>query len=293
MDLRALRYFLAVADNGSFTVAANRLHIAQPAVSMAIRKLEEELELTLFHRNERHISLTDEGQTLLPHARQILQALADAELEMRELHEMARGEVRIGIPSMLGSYYFPPILMAFRHRYPQLRLSVVEAGTRQLQKMIYSGEIDMGVIVADTPPEDLESRSFLRDQMMAILPQDHHLAGQQTVRFRDFFAEDLVLFRKGYFHREVIDQLCREHDFSPKICFETNLLPLTKQIVKHGFGITTLLEMVIAEDADLVALPFEQPVWLDLSVAWRQGGYLSRANRTFVDFLLEHSHAQT
>ena len=65
------------------------------------------------------------------------------------------------------------------------------------------------------------------------------------------------------------------------------------KFVKHGFGITTLLEMVIAEDADLVALPFEQPVWLDLSVAWRQGGYLSRANRTFVDFLLEHSNAQT
>ena len=102
-----------------------------------------------------------------------------------------------------------------------------------------------------------------------------------------------MLFRKGYFHREVIDQLCREHNFSPKIGFETNLLPLTKQIVRQGFGITTLLEMVIAEDADLVALPFEQPVWLDLSVAWRQGGYLSRANRTFVDFLLEHSNAQT
>ena len=293
MDSRALTYFLAVAESGSFTAAAEQLHVAQPAVSMAIRRLEEELELSLFHRNERRISLTDEGLVLLPHARQIVQALADAELEMRELHEMARGEVRIGIPSMLGSYYFPPILMAFRHRYPQLRLSVVEAGPRQLQKMIYSGEIDMGVIVADTPPEDLESRSFLRDQMMAILPQDHHLAGQKTVRFRDFFAEDLVLFRKGYFHREVIDQLCREHDFSPKICVETNLLPLTKQIVKHGFGITTLLEMVIAEDADLVALPFEQPVWLDLSVAWRQGGYLSRANRTFVDFLLEHSNAQT
>ncbi len=293
MDSRALTYFLAVAESGSFTAAAEQLHVAQPAVSMAIRRLEEELELSLFHRNERRISLTDEGLVLLPHARQIVQALADAELQMRELHDLQQGEVRIGIPSMLGSYYFPPILMAFSHRYPQLRLSVVEAGTRQLQQMISSGEIDMGVIVADTPPEHLESRSFLRDQMMAILPQDHPLAQNTKVSFAEFFAEDLVLFRKGYFHREVIDQLCREHNFSPKIGFETNLLPLTKQIVRQGFGITTLLEMVIAEDADLVALPFEQPVWLDLSVAWRQGGYLSRANRTFVDFLLEHSNAQT
>jgi len=290
MDSRALKYFLTVADSGSFTAAAEQLHIAQPAVSMAIRKLEEELELSLFHRHERRISLTDEGQVLLPHARQIVQALADAELQMRELHELQQGEVRIGIPSMLGSYYFPPILMAFSHRYPQLRLSVLEAGTRQLQQMISDGEIDMGVIVADTPPEHLESRSFLRDQMMAIMPEDHPLASHKTISFADFFAEDLVLFRKGYFHREVIDQLCREHNFSPKIGFETNLLPLTKQIVKHGFGITTLLEMVIAEDTGLIARPFTQPVWLDLSIAWRQGGYLSRANQTFVDFLLQADH---
>lgn len=289
MDLRALRYFLAVAEQASFTAAASQLNIAQPAVSMAVKKLEEELELTLFHRHERQISLTDEGRVLLPHARQILQALADAELEMRELHELQSGEVRIGIPSMLGSYYFPPILMAFRHRYPQLRLSVVEAGTRQLQQMIYNGDIDMGVIVADTPPSELESRCFLRDQMMAILPEDHPLAAAASVSYADFFAEDLVLFKQGYFHREVIDRLCRDYGYEPRIGFETNLLPLTKQIVKHGFGLTTLLAMVIAEDRELVARPFAEPVWLDLSIAWRQGGYLSRANRTFVEFLLQHS----
>ena len=289
MDVRSLRYFIAVAERGGFSAAAEQLHIAQPAVSMAIRKLEQSLQLQLFHRHERRISLTDEGQVLLRHARTILQAVRDAEREMHELHALERGEVRVGIPSMLGSYYFPPVLMAFRHRYPQLRLEVVEAGTRQLQQMIHRGEIDMGVIVADTPPDDLETHRFLQAQMMAVLPVDHPLAGKDHIGYDAFFAEELVLFKEGYFHREVIDRLSAEAGVSPHIGFETNLIPLIKQIVRHGFGITTLLEMVVADDPQLVALPFEQPVWLDLSLAWRKGHLLSRANRTFADFVLEQT----
>ncbi|MCA6064491.1 LysR family transcriptional regulator [Thalassolituus marinus] len=289
MDLRALRYFLAVAEQGSFTAAAQQLHTAQPAVSMAVRKLEDELGLTLFHRNERRVTLTDEGLVLLPHARQILQGVADAELAMHELHGLQQGEVRIGISNMLGSYYFPPILMAFRERYPGVRLSVVEAGTRAIQRMIMEGEIDIGVVVADAPPAELESRCFLRDQMMAIVPDDHALAQRKAIRFDEFFDEELVLFKQGYFHREVIDRLCAEHGLQANIGFETNLLALIRQIVKQGFAITTLLPMVIRDDPQLVAVPFTQPVWLDLSIAWRRGGYLSVANRTFVEFLLAHS----
>lgn len=286
MDLRNLRYFLAVAEAGGFTAAAEQLHIAQPAVSMAIRKLEQTLDLPLFDRQERRVRLTDEGEVLLRHARSILQAVEDAERDMRELHTLERGEVRVGIPSMLGSYYFPPILMAFRHRYPGIRLEVIEAGTRKLQQMIHAGEIDMGVIVSDTPPEDLETHRFLRAQMMAILPADHALASAPCISYDAFFAEELVMFKEGYFHREVIDRISREAGVTPQIGFEANLIPLIKQIVSHGYGITTLLEMVVADDPSLVAVPFTPEVWLELSLAWRKGHRLSRANQTFVDLVL-------
>ncbi|MBV1787373.1 LysR family transcriptional regulator [Marinobacterium sp. D7] len=292
LEIRALRYFLAVVDERGFTAAARRLHVAQPAVSMAIRKLEESLALNLFHRRERGIELTDEGHILLEHARRIIRATEDAELEMRELQGLDSGEVRIGIPSMLGSYYFPPILMAFRHRYPKLQLTVVESGARKIQQMISEGEIDLGVIVSNTPPEDLETRPFLRDQMTAVMPMDHPLAARESVAYDDFFKEELVVFKQGYFHREVLDRLAQESNYPLQIGFETNLLPLIKQIVRQGFAITTLLAMVIAEDADLVARPFSEPVWLDLSIAWRRDGYLSRANRAFVDFLLEHAASE-
>jgi DNA-binding transcriptional LysR family regulator len=293
MDIKPLRYFVEVAHHASFTRAAEVLHVAQPAVSMAIRKLEAELELTLFHRNDRRVSLTDEGQRLLQHARRILQTLDDAQLEMQELRGLTRGEVRVGIPGMLGSYYFPPILMAFRHRYPNLRLSVVEAGTGALRDMLQEGLLDLAIIVADAVPDDLEASLFLRQQMMVILPKDHALAQQPRISYEAFFSEELVLFQPGYFHRKAVDQIAERCGCAPNIGFETNLLPLIKSIVKQGFGISTLLAMVLRDDPDLVAVPFEEPVWLDLSIAWRRQGYLSRANRAFVDFVLAHSATQT
>ncbi|WP_027856751.1 LysR family transcriptional regulator [Marinobacterium jannaschii] len=288
MDLKQLRYFYTVANLGSFTKAAEQLHLAQPAVSMSIRKLEQSLDLTLLHRQDRAVTLTDEGERLYRHAHRILQAADDALLEMQELKGLTRGEVRVGIPSMLGSYYFPPILMAFRHRYPELNLSVVEGGTRYIKQLLEQGELDLG-IVDGRRHERLESQVFLREQMKVVCNRDHPFSVQQQVSLDQFFAEELVMLKEGYFHRKVVDELAHNARISPNIGFETNLIPLIKSIVKQGFGISTLLGMVTDDEPELLAIPFSEPVWLDLSIAWRKEGYLSRANRAFVDFLMEHA----
>ncbi|MES9942938.1 MAG: LysR family transcriptional regulator [Candidatus Thiodiazotropha sp. 6PLUC1] len=290
MNLKQLSYFKAVVDQGGFSAAARHLHIAQPAISIAIRKLESELDLTLLQRSERQITVTTEGEVLLGHAERLLQQANVAELEMSELKGLKKGEVRIGIPSMLGSYYFPPFLMGFKHRYPELRLSVFEQGTRRLQEMIRAGELDLGVVVADAPPADLETRFLTREEMVACVPKDHPFAKQECISMEEFFSHELVVFKQGYFLREFIDRFSHQRQQEPIIAFETNLIPLTKAIVRQGFGITTFLRMVVEQDVqqDLVAVPFSEPVFLDLSLAWKKGGYLSRADRAFVDYILEN-----
>lgn len=287
MDLKQLRYFHEIVRLGSFTRAAEALHIAQPAISVAIRKLEAELELQLFQRHDRKVSLTTEGERLWSHTQRILQAVADARLEMQELTGLSKGEVRVGIPGMMGSYYFPPILMAFRHRYPHISLQVIEGGTWQLQQMLENAELDLAVVVRDFLPTELESRVILREEMRVVVACEHPLAQQTKVSIEDFFKEELVLFRSGYFHRKLVDRLAAERGVQPMIGFETNLIPLIKSIIKQGFGISSLLAMAVEHDLDLVSLPFAEPVWLDLCIAWRRDGYLSRANQAFVDFLLE------
>ncbi|MEL0611673.1 LysR family transcriptional regulator [Marinomonas arenicola] len=290
MDIKPLRYFLAIAKNASFTRAAEQLNVAQPAVSMAIKKLETELGLTLLHRADRKISLTDEGKRLLLHAEKIIQATDDALLEMNELRGLNQGEVRVGIPSMLGSYYFPPILMAFRHRHPTINLKVIEGGTWQLQKMLEDGELDLSVIVAETLPEGLETHRLLKEEMRVTVAKDHPFSQLESITPDAFFDEELVMFKEGYFHRRVVDRLARETGKSPKIGFETNLIPLIKSITQQGFGVSTLLSMVVEGDDQLISRPFNPPIWLDLGIAWRKGAYLSQANQAFLDFVCKQGH---
>ncbi|MDR5867597.1 LysR family transcriptional regulator [Halomonas koreensis] len=286
-DLRSLRVFLAVVDEGGFSAAARSLHLAQSAVSQTIATLEQRLGLTLFQRRERRVGLTPEGEALVGRARDLLARAEATHLAMRELHDLVKGELRIGIPSMLGSYYFPPLLMGFKARHPGIRLTVVEAGARRLQAMIAGGELDLGVVIDDGASRHLTRRPLVSEEMVVCVPRDHPFASRDGVSPAAFFAEPLVLFQDGYFHREFVDTLARETGADADIAFESNLIPLTKAIVRQGFGITTFLRRVVEEPA-LAAVSFDPPAWLSLSLAWAEGAYLSRAERAFVDFVLDH-----
>ncbi len=292
MDLRQLRVFIEVTRQGSFTRAAEKLHIAQPAVSISIRKLEEELELTLLNRQEKRVTLTAEGETLHAHAIQILENCTAAEAEMAELRGLGGGEVRVGIPPMMSSYYFPLIIRQFRDRYPNLKLSVNGEGAASIQRMISKGEIGMGVIAGNKVPEGLECQHFLREEIVACVPADHPLAGRGTITFADFLQEPLIVFKQGYYMRELMDELVEESILKPKIVFETNLFSLVRSLIKEQLGISTFLRMVVSGDPELAAVSFDPPLYLDLVIAWKANRHLSRANRAFIDFLLESTRGQ-
>lgn len=289
MDVRQLRFFVEIVRHSNFTKAAGELHIAQPAVSMAIRKLEEELDLVLFNRQEKRISLTAEGEIFLGHAQRILEGVKAAETEMAELHGLEKGEVRVGIPPMLSAYFFPRIIRDFVGRFPNLRLSVLGEGAWRIQRMIGEGELDMGVIAGGTFPENLEVRRFLREEVVVAVPAGHPFAGRERVSFAEFTREPLVFYKEGYYIRELIFDVLKGTGATPNIVFETNLFSLVRSLVEQGLGISTFLRMVVTGDSGLTAVSFDPPLHLDLMIAWKKHGYLSRANRAFVDFLLEQT----
>lgn len=289
MDLRQLRVFVEVVRQQSFTQAAEQLCIAQPAVSITIRKLEEELGLTLLNRQERRVSLTAEGESLLRHAERILDNLAAAETEMAELRGLTHGEVRIGIPPMMSSYYFPLIIRDFRDRYPNLKLSVNGEGGARIQRMIAKGELDMGVITGQKHMDGLASQHFLREEIVACVPLSHPLAGRSKITMAEFLLEPLILFKEGYYMREMMDELIVAEHRQPQVVFETNLFSLVRSLIKERLGISTFLRMVVSGDEELAAVSFDPPLHLDLFIAWKADRHLSRANRAFIDVLLERS----
>ncbi|WP_104399675.1 LysR family transcriptional regulator [Vibrio penaeicida] len=285
MESKPLRYFVTVAELGNVTKAAVALNIAQPALSIAIKKLETELEISLFHRDERRLTLTDEGKVLLPFAKNVIQQLNDAKTAMNELKGLEKGEVRLGVPSMMGSYYFPEILMGFKASYPNLKLTMVEAGTQSIREMLLGGELDIGVVLNENVPNALEVDPIFRSQMVAVVGEHHPLASKASISYETFFKQELVMFKKGYFHREFIDDACLTHGLKATFSFETNLLTMILKIVRQEFAVTALLELVTENEPGLKAVPFDTPVHLDLAIAWRKGGYLSLANRTFIDYV--------
>ena len=288
METRHLKYFVEVAQHQSFTHAASALHIAQPALSIAIKKFEQQLGVNLFRRDERKVSLTHEGEVLLEHALRILRQLEDAQLAVDELKGLVKGEVRLGTPSMMGSYFFPEIIMAFKSYFPNLKMTMVEAGTQSIRKMLLNGELDIGVILNHDLPPDLEVDPLLSSQMVAVVGKEHELAEKKEIEFKEFFDHELVMFKPGYFHRDFIDNTCKEHKLTANISFETNLLPMILSIVKHEYAITALLELVTDHESEIRAIPFNPPVYLDLALAWRKEGYLSNADRTFIEFVKKY-----
>lgn len=287
MDLRQLKVFAEVVRQGSFTRAAEKLYVAQPAVSITIRKLEEELELTLLNRQEKQVTLTTEGERLLRHAELILAAFATAETEMSELRDLSHGEVRIGIPPMLSSYYFPQIIGEFRRHYPHLQLSVNGEGAANLLRMIRKGEIDMGVIAGIEVPEGLQGQHLLREEIVACVPIGHPLANRPSVSLAAFMREPLILYQEGYFMRELMNRLIAASSETPQVVFETNLFSMVRSLIRQGTGVSTFLRMVVSDDPELAAISFDPPIFLDLQVAWKADRYLSRANRAFLDFLVQ------
>jgi DNA-binding transcriptional LysR family regulator len=285
MDNRKLQYFVEVALAGSFTRAAEQLMVAQPAISRSIQKLEEELQLTLFDRSEKAVALTPEGRVLLKHARSILGSIAEARKEMEELRGLERGEIRIGLPSMFGSFYFPQIIKEFKKMHPSLHISVEEEGTLQIRKLIERKEVDLGIITSDEAGPEIDVIPLLKEEMVACFPKEHPLASRKSVSLEEMLFEPLILFKEGYFQRRLILEASRTANIAPNITFSTNQLSLIRSLVAEGIGSTLFLRMVAASDPLIQPVSLNPPVFLEMGVGIHRNAYLSKASQTFLEFL--------
>ncbi len=286
MELRQLKHFVAAAERGSISAAARSMNLAQPAISSSIKKLEQELKAPLFNRRDRGITLTVAGNEFLSHAKQILKQAEDAKLAMQAMEGLDQGLVDVAVPSMLGSYYFPPLVMAFRHQYPNIDMNILDTGTRNIRRMLLEGEVELGVVASKDLTPELESGPLIREEMVVCMAVDHPLAEKELIEYSDFLAHDLVLFQKGYYHHTLIDRVSQQVNIKPKVAFSSNLLPLIKAVIRQGYAISPMWKVAIRDDDEIVTRPFAETFEIDLSLAWRKDSYLSRANQTFRDFLL-------
>jgi LysR family cyn operon transcriptional activator len=285
MDFRKLQIFLCIAEEGSLTAAAQRLGIAQSAVSIALRKFESELGIVLLNRSRRGIALTSEGHLLEARGQELLDRAAEIEEEMAARRGLVCGTISIASPSMVATYYLPRLLAGFLDSHPGVTASVTQLGTQDGQHALLDGSTELAVIVADRQtPEVLESLPLKEERLCVIVPKSHPLARRTYLRLADIAKQPLVVYESGYFVRDVLDQLCAAEALSPDIRVTTNFLPLILNMVRRGVGATVGVALVAESEVDLKAIPIVPRVDVNLVLARRAGRLLSIANQRFFDW---------
>ena len=286
MDLRKLQIFVRVAQLGNFSKAAEDLHMAQPAVSIAVRKLEETLGTTLFDRSGRGARLTAEGQLLLQKAQSILTDVDNLTSSVGAMSALERGELTIACPSMLATYFLPNLLSGFLANYPGLKASVTQAGTTRVEQLLLADEIEIGVTTSlDSPAEgELEIIPLIHEQMVLCVAEDHPWATRSEIAIEQLQGLPMVVYESGYFIRSKLDQLCTANNVQPDFRMQTNFLPLLIKMVKEGLGATVGLKIMGFEEPGIIGIPLKPHTQVSMALAKRRGRTLSRANQAFLDW---------
>ncbi|NQY89153.1 MAG: LysR family transcriptional regulator [Colwellia sp.] len=285
MNLKRLEYFCQLAMTGNFTRAANIIGIAQPALTITIQKLEQEVGLKLINRAEKNAILTAEGQVLYKLATQLLTQAKQVELELEELKDLERGTIRFGVSAMMGSYYFPKVLTAFKQEYPYIKIHLVDQGTAALEKMLLNSELDLALVRGDLENPQLRYTELIDEEIVAGMVKTHPLAKEKTLSLAQFCQQPLVLFHQGYFLRDVVSQYSKKNHLALDIRMETNLIELQKSLVRNEVGITTCLSRILQDEQQMISIPFEPKIEFKLSLAWKKNHYLSKASKAFVSYL--------
>ena len=285
MNLKRLEYFCQLAVLGNFTRAAQAVGIAQPALTVAIQKLEQEVGLKLINRADKNSLLTAEGEVLYKLATQLLSQAKQVELELEELKELERGTIRFGVSAMMGSYYFPKILTKFQQKYPKIKIHLVDQGTAALEKMLLNSELDLALVRGDLENLQLRYTELINEEVVAGMVSSHHLATEQTISLAQFCQQPLVLFHEGYFLREAVSQYAKKYHLSLDIRMETNLIELQKSLVRNEVGITTCLSRILENEKQMTSTPFDPKIEFKLSLAWKKNHYLSKASKVFMTYL--------
>lgn len=299
MDLKRLRYFVAVAEEGHVTRAAERLGIQQPPLSQQIQALERELDLLLFRRKPRGVELTDAGHTLLVDARRIL---GDVEGALAKAKRTARGEqgrIVVGFTSSAPFHPFVPrVIRLFRERFPLVAITLEEGGTADLVAALRSERTDVAFIRSPVPDGDgLAVHAMLEEAMVAALPGAHPFGAEPTtpLPLARLAAEPFVLYRRAAgpgLHDQIIGA-CQTAGFSPRIEQEAPRIVATLNLVAAGLGVTIVPESLSGMRlADIVYRPLATPprLFAPIRLACRATDH-SAAARRFVSLVRGEARA--
>ena len=284
MLARHIKYFLAVAQHHSFTKAAAALHVSQPALSQQVRQLEESLSAQLFDRSGRTTRLTDAGEVYLRYARRASQELEEGKRAIHDVGDLSRGALRVALTPTFTTYLVGPLVEAFHSRYPNITLNLREIAQEQMEELLLADELDVGIAFEDGHSQDIETQPLLIEALALVVGERHPLAGQSAIDLGALSAESLILLSEEFATREQIDRYCRQHNITPRVKMEANVIGAVIEVVRRTTLSTLLPATVALAHQGLFAIELSpQRLHRTAVLMQRKGAYQTSAARAFIE----------
>jgi DNA-binding transcriptional LysR family regulator len=284
MELRQLEYFVAVADEANFTRAAERIHVAQPAVSAQIARLERELGQLLLDRTRRQVRLTAAGEAVLPFARAALQAVADARRSVEELTDLVHGSVTLGTVSS-HNIDTPGLLADFHADHPNVEITLCTDTSDALIDGVRSGRLDAAVVSigSDEQPAGLDIEIVTDESIDAAVGSDDPWAGRVSVTLEELGQRPLIALPVGAGIRHQLDAACAAAGVTVRVAFEATTPQALADLAERGLGVAIVPSSVSHHRDGLHRLPIVPELRGRLVLAWRSDGPISPAGRVLVE----------
>ena len=286
-NLQKYQAFVATVEHGSFTKAAEALHYSQSGVSRMVSDLESEWQVNLLERHKGGVRLTTDGARILPYAKSLCEEYDKLQVAVDEVRGLQSGLIRIATFSSGASQWLPNIIKDFQEAYPNVAYEILLGDYTEIERWIMEGRVDCGFIPLPVH-ESLETVLLERDQMMAVLPADHPLAGAEAFPLEALEGEPFMVLEKGA--GEEVDAILREQGVQPRVNFITWDDYAIMAMVEKGLGISILTEMIMRRcPYNVVALPLEKPVYRNIALAFRGKERSSLALQRFIEYLPRRS----
>ncbi len=296
MNLRDLRYLVALAEHRHFGRAAAASFVSQPTLSTQIRKLEDELGVALIERAPRRVMLTPIGREVAERARRILSEVNELRETAQRSRDPEAGTVRLGIFPTLGPYLLPHVVSQVRERFPKLELLLVEEKTEVLLHQLREGRLDAAILAMPLHDDQLHVEFLFEEPFLMAVPTGHPLAAREAISLGDLGKESLLLLEDGHCLREQALDVCHLAGAGEKSGFRATSLETLRQMVAAGVGITLLPKLAVAPPIpashDIALLPFRAPPpHRRIAMVWRRssamGGFLTELARLFASLPAE------
>ncbi|MCT7367673.1 transcriptional regulator CynR [Mycolicibacterium llatzerense] len=288
LELRHLRYLLAVAEHGNFSRAAEELNVSQPTLSQQIKQLENTLGVQLLDRSGRTVRLTDAGAAYADRARRALRELAAAERAIEDVRDLSRGHLRLGMTPTFTSYFVAPLIAELHARHPGISLTVAEMSQDSIEAALLADDLDVGIAFIGSPAPGIDAAALFTEHLGLVTSGPRAEALPNPLPVRALTEVHLALLSSDFLTRTHIDTYFAEHHVDPRITVEANSVQALTEIVQRTPLATVLPDAVTHDHPHLTPVPLDPPMpTRTVALLRRDGGYHSAAASAFVQLTHE------